>query len=59
LERRSTGRTNCFNGYTIIFGGLDVKLVDMNGRIAHQWRKANGNHSMQAMPNERDPRKAL
>ena len=27
----------CCNGYTIIFKGLDVKLVDMNGRTAHAW----------------------
>ena len=27
----------CLNGYTIIFGGLQVKLVDMNGRVAHGW----------------------
>jgi len=28
----------CFGGYTIIFGGLSVRLVDMNGRVANQWR---------------------
>ena len=27
----------CFNGYTIIFRGLEVKLVDMNGRLVNQW----------------------
>ena len=30
--------SNCCNGYTIIFGGLYVKLVDMNGRAVHRWR---------------------
>jgi len=28
----------CFNGYTIIFGGLDVTLLDMNGRTVNRWR---------------------
>jgi hypothetical protein len=28
----------CCNGYTIIFGGLNVKLVDMNGRDVHSWK---------------------
>ena len=27
----------CCSGYTIIFGGLEVKLVDMNGRPVHTW----------------------
>ena len=35
----------CFGGYTIIFGGLSVKLVDMNGRIANQWRLDTSVHS--------------
>ena len=35
----------CFNGYTIIFGGLGVKLVDMNGRIVHAWRLDTTLHS--------------
>ena len=35
----------CFGGYTIIFGGLSVKLVDMNGRIAKQWRLDTSVHS--------------
>lgn len=28
----------CFNGYTLFFRGLDVKLLDMNGRTANHWR---------------------
>lgn len=28
----------CFSGYSIIFGGLDVKLVDMNGRTVNRWQ---------------------
>ena len=28
----------CCNGYTIIFNGFDVSLVDMNGRAVHAWR---------------------
>ena len=35
----------CFNGYTIVFGGLDVKLVDMNGRTVHRWRLDTALHS--------------
>ncbi|MFO7870359.1 MAG: aryl-sulfate sulfotransferase [Kiritimatiellia bacterium] len=27
----------CFNGYTLLFNKLDVKLIDMNGRTAHSW----------------------
>lgn len=27
----------CFNGYTLISGAGAVKLVDMNGRTAHEW----------------------
>ena len=27
----------CHNGYTIIFGGQRVKLIDMNGRTVNQW----------------------
>ncbi len=28
----------CCNGYTIIFGGMDVKLIDMNGRSVNAWK---------------------
>jgi hypothetical protein len=28
----------CFNGYTLLWGGFRVLLVDMNGRQAHAWR---------------------
>jgi len=27
----------CFNGYTILWHGRHVKLIDMNGRTAHEW----------------------
>jgi hypothetical protein len=27
----------CWNGYTLLFRGLQVKLIDMNGRVAHDW----------------------
>ncbi len=30
----------CWNGYTLLFRGLQVKLVDMNGRLAHAWTLA-------------------
>jgi hypothetical protein len=30
----------CWNGYTLLFRGLEVKLVDMNGRMAHAWALA-------------------
>ena len=36
----------CFSGYTIIFGGLDVKLVDMNGRAVHEWRLDTALHDL-------------
>jgi hypothetical protein len=35
----------CFGGYTILFGGLDVRLVDMNGRLVHEWRLDTSIHS--------------
>lgn len=28
----------CSNGYTTIFDGLDVKLIDVNGRIVNTWK---------------------
>ena len=28
----------CGNGYTLIFGGLNVELIDMNGRSANAWK---------------------
>ena len=30
----------CCNGYTIVWGGRRVKLVDMNGRAANEWQVA-------------------
>ena len=36
----------CFNGYTIIFGGLDVKLVDMNGRTVREWQLDTALHDL-------------
>ena len=35
----------CCNGYTIIFAGLDVKLVDMNARIVNTWKLDTSLHS--------------
>ena len=35
----------CFGGYTIIFRGLDVRLVDMNGRVVHRWQLDTSIHS--------------
>jgi hypothetical protein len=35
----------CCNGYTIIFGGLDVKLIDMNGRSVNAWKLDSSLHS--------------
>jgi len=28
---------NCYNGYTILWRGRRVKLIDMNGRTVHEW----------------------
>jgi len=28
----------CFNGYTLIWYGGDVRLLDMNGRVVHRWQ---------------------
>jgi hypothetical protein len=28
----------CYNGYTLTFSGLDVALIDMNGRSVNAWR---------------------
>ena len=36
----------CFNGYTIIFGGFDVKLVDMNGRTVQAWQLDTALHNL-------------
>ena len=35
----------CSGGYTIIFGGLHVRLVDMNGRVVHRWQLDTSIHS--------------
>lgn len=28
----------CFNGYTLLWGGRRIRLIDMNGRDVHAWR---------------------
>ena len=27
----------CWNGYTLLFRGLEVRLIDMSGQLAHAW----------------------
>ena len=46
----------CFGGYTILWRGTSVRLVDMNGRTAHEWNNdigGSGNRVVRArlLPN--------